>query len=313
MAELLPRFWDALTLGRLFGLGVALVAWAAVGWFLSPRLWAKFDDLTHGYVRWMQSEFDRMFLEVSPRLCLAAIVASVLVFGALGLFLTSGLPWDQPGYHLIRLVVVGVLVVGPFGLPTGYRLPRTVVEWMWTRRIELFEDQLLDALAFMSNGLKSGLSLLQSMDMVREELPNPISEEFALTLNQQRLGVPLEDALVGLEKRIGTEDVQIIVTSINILRQSGGNLAETFDTVAHTIRERKKVSGKVKSLTAQGVAQGVIIVLMPFVLAFALWLIDPVLISRLWTTALGWAMIFFMLTLQVIGGVLIRKIVKVEV
>lgn len=313
MFELLPQIWDFLTVGRLVGLGVAVLAWAAVGWFLSPKLWTLFDDLTHGYVRWMQAEFDRMFLEVSWALCIASIVASVLVFAALGLFVTGGLPWDQPGYHLIRLFVVGVLVVGPFGLPTGYRLPRVVVQWMWQRRIELFEDQLLDALAFMSNGLKSGLSLLQSMDMVREELPNPIAEEFALTLNQQRLGVPLEDALVGLEKRIGTEDVQIIVTSINILRQSGGNLAETFDTVAHTIRERKKVSGKVKSLTAQGVAQGVIIVLMPFVLAFALWLIDPVLISRLWTTALGWAMLFFMFTLQVIGGVLIRKIVKVEV
>jgi tight adherence protein B len=151
------------------------------------------------------------------------------------------------------------------------------------------------------------------MDMVREELPNPISEEFGLTLNEQRLGVPLEEALLGLERRINTEDVQIVVTSINILRQSGGNLAETFDTVANTIRERKKVHGKVKSLTAQGVAQGVIIVFMPFVLAFALWVIDPVLIARLWTTAIGWGLIFFMLTLQTIGALLIRKIVKVEV
>ena len=172
---------------------------------------------------------------------------------------------------------------------------------------------LLDALAFMSNGLKSGLSLLQAMDMVREELPNPISEEFALTLNEQRLGVPLEEALIALERRIGTEDIQIIVTSINILRQSGGNLSETFDTVAETIRERKKVQGRIKSLTAQGVAQGVIIVLMPFVLGFILWMMDPVLISRLWTTWLGWILIFVMLTLQTLGGWMIRRIVKVQV
>ncbi len=312
MLELLPQWWDGLTFFRLSTFGVAILAWLAVGWFAAPTLWTLFDELTLGYVRWMQSEFDRMFLEVSPTLCMVSIVTSVCAFGAFGMFLTSGLPWSA-WYHIIRALVVGILVVGPFGLPTGYRLPRAIVEWMWQRRIDLFEDQLLDALAFMSNGLKSGLSLLQSMDMVREELPNPISQEFALTLNHQRLGMPLEDALLGLEKRIGTEDVQIIVTSINILRQSGGNLAETFDTVANTIRERKKVSGKVKSLTAQGVAQGVIIVLMPFVLTFALWVIDPVLISRLWTTALGWALLFLMLTLQVIGSVLIRKIVKVEV
>ena len=196
--EFFPAWWDGLTLLRLGALGVAVVAWLAVGWFAAPRLWAFFDEITLGYVRWMQAEFDRMYLEVSTQLCLASIVSSVVVFAALGFFLTSGLPWEG-GYHLIRALVVGVLVAGPFGLPTGYRLPRAVVEWMWRRRIEKFEDQLLDALAFMSNGLKSGLSLLQSMDMVRQELPNPIAEEFALTLNQQRLGMPLEDALLGLE------------------------------------------------------------------------------------------------------------------
>jgi tight adherence protein B len=312
MFEWLPAWWDTLTIGRLFALGVAMLAWAAAGWFAAPRLWILIDDITRGYVRWMRAEFDRMFLEVSATLCVASILTSVVAFAALGFFFTSQLPWGF-GYNLIRALVVGILAVGPFGLPTGYNLPRAVVQWMWQRRIDRFEDQLLDALAFMSNGLKSGLSLLQSMDMVREELPNPISEEFALTLNHQRLGMPLEDALLGLEKRVGTEDVQIIVTSINILRQSGGNLAETFDTVANTIRERKKVSGKVKSLTAQGVAQGVIIVCMPFVLTFALWTIDPVLISRLWTTALGWGLLFLMMTLQVIGGLLIKRIVKVEV
>jgi tight adherence protein B len=312
MFEWLPAWWDTLTIGRLLALGVAMLAWAAAGWFAAPRLWILIDDITRGYVRWMRAEFDRMFLEVSATLCVASILTSVVAFAALGFFFTSQLPWGF-GYNLIRALVVGILAVGPFGLPTGYNLPRAVVQWMWQRRIDRFEDQLLDALAFMSNGLKSGLSLLQSMDMVREELPNPISEEFALTLNHQRLGMPLEDALLGLEKRVGTEDVQIIVTSINILRQSGGNLAETFDTVANTIRERKKVSGKVKSLTAQGVAQGVIIVCMPFVLTFALWTIDPVLISRLWTTALGWGLLFLMMTLQVIGGLLIKRIVKVEV
>ena len=310
--EFLPLIWDLRTSVRLAALGFSALAWAWVGWNLAPILWRWWLESTNGYVDWMMAEFDRMFIEVPRWWCTAAIATSVTLFGALGFLLTSGIPWS-PGYHIIRALVVGILAVGPFGMPTGFNLPRFVVQGMWARRIQNFEDQMLDALAFMSNGLKSGLSLLQSMDMVREELPNPISEEFGLTLNEQRLGVPLEDALLGLEKRIGTEDVQIVVTSVNILRQSGGNLAETFDTGAHTIRERKKVQGKVKSLTAQGVAQGVIIVCMPFVLAFALWCIDPVLISRLWTTALGWALIFFMLTLQTVGGLMIKRIVKVEV
>lgn len=310
---MLPQIWDFWTILRLFGLLVGAAAWLAVGFYVAPWFGKRFDDATAGYVRWMIGMFDRMFIEVKPAWCVASIVGSVVVFGALGWVLTSGIPFEPFGYNLIRAVVIGVLVVGPFGLPVGYNLPRAVVELLWERRIERFEDQLLDALAFMSNGLKSGLSLLQAMDMVREELPNPIAEEFALTLNEQRLGVPLEDALLSLEKRIGTEDIQIIVTSINILRTSGGNLSETFDTVAATIRERKKVAGRIKSLTAQGVAQGVIIVFMPFVLAFILWLMDPILISRLWTTWLGWILIFVMLGLQTAGAVMIKRIVKIQI
>ncbi len=310
---MLPQIWDFFTLLRLFFLAIGVVAWLAVGWYSSPWFASRFDDATSGYVRWMQSMFDRMYQEVPASWCVASIVGSVVAFGTAGWFLTTGIPYDPWPYNLIRLVVIGVLVVGPFGLPVGYSLPRYVVETLWERRIARFEDQLLDALSFMSNGLKSGLSLLQAMDMVREELPDPISQEFALMLNEQRLGVPLEDALLSLEKRVGTEDIQIIVTSINILRQSGGNLSETFDTVSTTIRERKKVQGRIASLTAQGVAQGVIIVLMPFVLGFILWMMDPSLISRLWTTWLGWVLIFVMLTLQTMGAWMIKKIVKVQV
>lgn len=309
----MPPWWDLLTLGRLVLTAVMIAGWAAVGWHVAPAAWRLFDDLTVGYVRWMLAEFDKMYVEVRPTWCVAAIVGSVLLSAYAGWFMTSALPFVPLGYNAIRAIVIGLLVVGPLGLPLGYNLPRFAVERFRERRARMLEDQLLDALAFMSNGLKSGLSLLQAMDMVRKELPNPIAQEFALTLNEQRLGVPIEDALLGLERRIGSEDIQIVVTSINILRQSGGNLAETFDTVASTIRERKKVEGRVRSLTAQGVAQGVIIVCMPFVLAFALWLIDPVLIGRLWSTWLGWVMIFAMLILQALGGGMIRKIVKIEV
>lgn len=310
---MLPQIWDLMTGFRLVFLFLGIGAWLLVGFLSAPWFGKRFDDATSGYVRWMQSMFDRMYLEVPASWCVASIVGSVTVFAGLGWFLTSGIPYEPFGYNLIRIAVIGVLVVGPFGLPVGYALPRYVVETMWENRIARFEDQLLDALAFMSNGLKSGLSLLQAMDMVREELPNPISQEFALMLNEQRLGVPLEDALLALERRIGTEDIQIIVTSINILRTSGGNLSETFDTVADTIRERKKVQGRIKSLTAQGVAQGVIIVFMPFVLGFILWLMDPILISRLWTTWLGWVLIFVMLGLQTAGAWMIKRIVKVQV
>jgi tight adherence protein B len=305
--ELLPQVWDLLTILRVGGTLLGAWAFFRVGMLLAPVAFDAFTRATSGYADWMRGQFDRMYMEVPASWCSAAIAGSVLLGVGSGLLVTSGLPWSPAGYHLIRFVVTVMLA----GL--AYRIPRVVVEGMWERRIALFEDQLLDGLTFMSNGLKSGLSLLQSMDMVREELPDPIRQEFALVLNEQRLGVPLEDALMHLEQRVGTEDVQIVVTSINILRQSGGNLAETFDTVAATIRDRKKVQGRIASLTAQGVAQGVIITAMPFVLGLILWVMDPVMISRLWTTWLGWIFLGVMLVLQLIGGWLIRRIVRVQV
>jgi tight adherence protein B len=127
------------------------------------------------------------------------------------------------------------------------------------------------------------------------------------------VGVAFEEALLNLEKRIGSEDVQILVTSINILRQSGGNLSETFQTLSYTIRERKKVKGRIKTLTAQGVSQAVIICVMPFALALVLWTFDHELVARMWSTWLGWVFIGVMLFLQTVGALIMRRIVMIRV
>ena len=308
----IPIWWDLLTFMSVASLGLLISSTLVAGYFASPWIFEWFDQATAGYVAWMVETFDRMFMTVSARACVLAILGCMCLFASVGFYITSGLP-EGGAYAFLRFMICSFLAFGPFKIPLGANLPRFVVKKMWERRVALFEDQLLDALTFLSNGLESGLSIIQSMEMVKEELPPPVSQEFALVLSEQRLGITLEDALLDLEARIDTEDVQILVTSINILRQSGGNLAETFDTIAHTIRERKKVQGKIRSLTAQGVSQGVIIVCMPFVLAGALYLIDPTLISRLWTTGLGWVFIGIMLFLQTCGALMIRKIVTIDV
>jgi tight adherence protein B len=313
MTEWMPLWWDGLTFIRLVGLLVFVVAWFVTALLLSPWFLRKLDDATVGYVDWMVEMFDRMFIQIDRRWCSLSIAVSVFGSIALGVWLTSALPYEPVGYHFIRFLVVLLLVVGPFGLPVGYRLPRFIVNQMWTRRVDKFTEQLLDGLAFMSNGLKSGLSLVQAMSMVSEELDNPISEELALVLSEQRVGVPFEEALLNLESRIDTEDLQILVTSITILRQSGGNLSETFDTIAYTIRERTKVQGKIRSLTAQGISQAIVICAMPFGLAAVLYLFDEQLISRLWTTWLGWVLLFAIFALQTVGALLMKRFVTIRV
>ena len=298
----------------LYLISMAAMAGAGFMFILGSHDWfaRKLRENTTEYVAWMVTMFDRMFLTVTARQCVIMIASSTFLSGALMFWLTSSLNgaiWKW----MIRLVIIGAFMYGPWVLPVGWTLPRKILNWMWRRRVRQFDEQMLDGLTFLSNSLKSGLSLLQAIDMIVQELPNPLSQEWALVMSQQKLGVRIDEALANLEKRIGSEDVQIIVTSITILRESGGNLAEVFDTIAYTVRERRKVEGKIEAMTAQGVMQGIIIVAMPIVLGLILWMIDPFLISRLWTTVIGWVMLIFMFMLQFAGGWMIKKIVTIEV
>lgn len=295
---------------------ISVTAMAAAGFMLvlGTHDWfaRKFRENSTEYVGWMVTMFDRMFMTVTARQCMVMIGTSTILTGLVFFWLTSGLTgaaWKA----VIRAIIIGLAMWGPWKLPMGWTLPRKIVNLMWRRRVRQFDEQMLDALTFLSNSLKSGLSLVQAIDMIVQELPNPVSQEWALVMNQQKLGVRIDEALSNLERRIGTEDTQIVITSITILRESGGNLAEVFDTIAYTIRERRKVEGKVEAMVSQGVMQGIVIVAMPIVLAGILYAIDPYLIGRLWTTFIGWIMLIFMFLLQFAGAWMIKKIVTIEV
>src|SRR6185437_4627217 len=138
----------------------------------------------------------------------------------------------------------------------GWKAPKPIVDYVYRRRVQKFVLQMVDALSLMSNGLKSGLSVVQSLGLVAQEMPNPIQQEFNLVLSENKVGVSLEEAFLNLSKRIKSDDVEMFVTSINILKETGGNLAETFDTIVMTIRDRIKVENKIDALTAQGFYQG---------------------------------------------------------
>lgn len=291
----------------LLGAGAFLFVAGSYDWFAR-----KLRENTTGYVAWMVTMFDRMFLTVTARQCVMMIAGSTVLSFALAWWLTQGLSGATWKY-LLRIPICLFLAYGPWKLPTGWTLPRKAIEFMWRRRVQQFDLQMLDGLTFLANSLKSGLSLLQAIDMIVQELPNPLSQEWALVMSQQKLGVRIDEALYNLEKRIGTEDIQIIITSITILRESGGNLAEVFDTIAYTVRERRKVEGKIDAMTAQGRMQGIVIVALPFVLMYVLWLMDAQLIARLWETALGWLFLSIMFFLQFVGAWMIKKIVTIEV
>lgn len=209
--------------------------------------------------------------------------------------------------------VIAGLIVGTIFTLIGWTAPKYVVKYLYEKRCSLFTNQMVDAMTILSNGVRAGLSVTQSMDRVVKNLPNPISQEFRLVLSQNQLGQTIEDALTELGERIPRPDVQMFVTSVNILKETGGNMAETFQTITFTIRERQKVEKKIEALTAQGVMQGIIISCVPVIIGVTLFAVDPNYIIPLFTTAGGIAALFAVAILELIGALMIKKIITIKV
>jgi tight adherence protein B len=248
----------------------------------------------------MVRTLDLMFYEITPDKCLRYF--SCYLFG---LFLL--------GVLFLYPSVGGGFFFGCLFTLVFWKLPLKFIKIMHTRRTKKFVVQMVDGLSLMSNGMRSGLNVPQALSIVTEELPNPISQEFALVLSQNKLGVSLEEAMGNLSVRMPHDDIEMFTTSVNILKETGGNLAETFDSISYTIRERIKVESKISAMVSQGVMQGVIVVLMPFALGGILYTVDPERIGPMFTTLPGWILLTLMMTLQFLGGYTIWKIVQVKV
>ncbi len=248
----------------------------------------------------MVAKLDQMFIQMPFDTAMRYYIGYQCALFALGVFLL----WPSVG---------GGFCFGVLFVLVAWRLPGRIISILHKRRITKFVLQMVDGLSLMSNAMRSGLNVPQALQLVTDELPNPISQEFTLVLSQNKLGVTLEEAMSNLSIRMPHDDIEMFTTSVNILKETGGNLAETFDSISYTIRERIKVESKIQAMTAQGVMQGVIVVLMPFALGAILYTIDPERISPMFTTIPGWAMLIVMMTLQGIGAFAIWKIVQVRV
>ncbi|MCF8010963.1 MAG: type II secretion system F family protein [Clostridiales bacterium] len=196
---------------------------------------------------------------------------------------------------------------------TASLLPFLLLRTAYARRLNAFNSQIGDALAVIANSLRSGFSFLQAMDMVRKELPNPIRKEFSRTFQEINLGTSTEDALQNMANRVNSEDMELVVTSVLIQRQVGGNLAEVLDNIGNTIRERIRIKREIKTITAQGRISGLIIGLMPVALALLMMVINPDYIMILLTTTQGHIMLFTAVFGELLGVLLIKKIVNIQV
>lgn len=187
------------------------------------------------------------------------------------------------------------------------------VQFKAKRRMKQFTNQLGDAIAMMSNAIKSGFTFQQAMDIVAKEIKGPISEEFVRALNEIQLGVTLEEALEGICRRVKDDDFEMVAMSVVIQRQVGGNLSQILDTVGETIRDRIKLKGEIKALTAEGVISGWAIALLPVVVAAICLAMNEEYFKPLRESGLGDILLIGCIVSEIIGGLVIRWILNVKI
>ena len=230
-------------------------------------------------------------------------------------------PEEFIAFQVIALVVgffIGLLATGAGLIPLvtaiiGLSIPSVFVRSRIKNRLKLINTQLGDTIAILSNALKAGHSFFQAVDSVSREMTGPIAEEFIKLQKEINFGVNTETALENMVARVGSDDLELMVTAVLIQRQIGGNLAEILDNISSTIRQRVKMKGEIKTLTAQGRMSGWVIGGLPFVLAGMMAVMSPDQLKLLVSEPLGYAMIAIALVSEGIGIFLVKKIVDVEV
>jgi tight adherence protein B len=246
------------------------------------------------YVTKSMNDLSDMFLFIDPRQMLILNVASMCL---LGLFT----------YVVMNpLVAVGATIFGFF-------LPMLLVKHYRVRRIRKFNTQLVDALQAMANAFKAGLTFQQSIEHVAREAMPPLSQEFGLFVKEAKLGVPIEEALVNMAKRVGSDDLELVVTATNISRQLGGNMAEMFETLSATIRERFRLEGKIDALTSQGKLQGWVVAAMPVILGMVLNYMRPDLMQPMLDHIFGYILVGAIVLMELMGIFIIRRIVNIDI
>ena len=205
------------------------------------------------------------------------------------------------------------LILGLFFGAIALSLPNRLVSILKEKRRQKFNFQLVDALGGMSNALRAGFSVNQAFETVVQNGEKPISQEFGVMLQQMRVGMNFYDALQSLDKRVGSDDLTLVVTAIDIARRTGGNLTEIFDKISLTIRERMRIERRVQTLTAQGRLQGMIVAVMPGILGVAMTMLKPGLMLPFLKSVNGMITVGITVMLIAIGWFFISKIIKIDV
>ena len=290
-------FWGA---AALFAISFGLLVWVILSAFSEGAISyaGEYSDTT-------SRAFEDIFLFIpARRIAEAGWALAVMAF-----LLFAGLLFN-PNKPAVLVLGLALGIVAAFG---AFQLPRQLLAIMRTRRRRKFNEQLVEALGQMSNALRAGFSITQAFESVVQNAEKPIAQEFRVFLQQQRVGISFSDALEALDRRVGSEDLNLVCSAMEIARRTGGNLTEIFDKIALTIRERMRIERRVLTLTAQGRMQGMIVGSMPFLVGIGMAVLRPEIMMPFLRTPQGLAAVAAVLVLVAIGALVIRKIIKIDV
>ncbi|MBT8445873.1 MAG: secretion system protein F [Gammaproteobacteria bacterium] len=265
-------------------------------WLLFLRWFrTRMEDYKEDFTSSAESTLSDMFLFVDPNQLYVINLVLLVVLPILVWLLLRDIPSTI-------VVFLAILLV-----------PTLVYKSMRAKRLKRIEQQLPDALAMVAGAMRAGASLNIALENLVNEQPPPLSQEFAILIKEQRLGVDFEVSMQHMEKRIPLQDFSMLATALRINREVGGNLAETIESLGETLRRKSTMEGKIVALTSQGKMQGYVMTALPILLGVVLNFIEPDAMSKLWTTGYGWAVIGVVVVMESLGFVMIKKITSIDV
>ena len=281
----------------LKGIGYIFIfsATALLVYQLVPAIW---DSVYVWRVRGVEAQRTKLkdvFLDVDPQKLFIFNFLSPVLLSALGLYFTKSL--------------IGLFI----GLALGFVIPAMLIKRMIAMRKDKFANQIVDGLMILSSCLKGGLSLLQSIESLVEELPAPINQEFGLILRENKMGIALEESFDSLNKRMASDEFNLLTTAILVARETGGDITQLFDTLVQTIRVKVKLNDNVKTLSLQGRIQGVVMSILPVAFGVMVVSFQPNYFDIMLSNPVGRALLIYAVVSEIIGVYMIKLFSKVVI
>jgi tight adherence protein B len=266
-----------------------------LGWALIPVITHRYGKLSEQRAARASRSLDEMFIWIGHN-------RLMLIFGLAPIVLGVAL-----------FILFNNLVLLLAGLVFGFILPMTIINMLEKRRKKKFYSQLPDTLTSLTQSLKAGLSFIQALEIVAEELPPPISQEFALMVKEYKMGVPLPESFERLNKKMESDDLNLITTAILIAFETGGNLTDIFTHLNENIRQKNRVMEQLKTLTTQATLQAKILTGLPVMFAILIFKMNPTFFSQMISTNVGRFLLVWCVISEIIGGFILNRLSHLEV